>query len=173
MEPVPCNQASSGWRDGRVQIDLVCGFRTKDAFGDATQTVKRIMSWLLHGRPFRLSLQLLENKKKYFTPYSFGIQVSRLMVTTAGAPIPTTVPSHLEDDGWQAVPATGSSPTYHVYTKPIQKSAQDDREYRVIRLQNGLEVVLVHDATADKAAASMNVAVGHLSDPVSILFLKH
>ena len=46
---------------------------------------------------------------------------------------------------------------------------QDDREYRVIRLENGLEATLVRDATADKAAASLDVAVGHLSDPVSVV----
>src|SRR6266702_470686 len=54
-----------------------------------------------------------------------------------------------------------------VYTKPIQKSQQDDREYRLIRLENGLHAMLVHDAKADKAAASLDVAVGHLHDAVS------
>ena len=62
-------------------------------------------------------------------------------------------------------------PSYWVYTKPIQKSQQDDREYRLIRLDNGLQAMLVHDAKADKAAASLDVAVGHLHDPVSTLFL--
>ena len=64
------------------------------------------------------------------------------------------------------------APSYWVYTKPIQKSQQDDREYRLIRLDNGLQAMLVHDAKADKAAASLDVAVGHLHDPVSpdILF---
>jgi len=58
-------------------------------------------------------------------------------------------------------------PPHWVYTKPIQKSQQDDREYRLIRLNNGLQAMLVHDATADKAAASLDVAVGHLHDPAS------
>ena len=58
-------------------------------------------------------------------------------------------------------------PAYWVFTKPIQKSQQDDREYRLIRLDNGLQAMLVHDAKADKAAASLDVAVGHLHDPVS------
>lgn len=61
-------------------------------------------------------------------------------------------------------------PSYWVYTKPIQKSQQDDREYRLIRLDNGLQAMLVHDAKADKAAASLDVAVGHLQDPVSTPF---
>ncbi len=63
------------------------------------------------------------------------------------------------------------APSYWVYTKPIQKSQQDDREYRLIRLDNGLQAMLVHDVKADKAAASLDVAVGHLHDPVRTLFL--
>ncbi|KAI0005889.1 Metalloenzyme, LuxS/M16 peptidase-like protein [Russula compacta] len=60
-----------------------------------------------------------------------------------------------------------------VYTKPIQKSQQDDREYRLIRLDNGLQAMLVHDAKADKAAASLDVAVGHLHDPDDMPGLAH
>jgi insulysin len=61
------------------------------------------------------------------------------------------------------------SPSHWVYARPIQKSQQDDREYRLIRLDNGLQAMLVHDPKADKAAASLDVAVGHLHDPVSTL----
>jgi hypothetical protein len=57
---------------------------------------------------------------------------------------------------------------YRVYTKPLVKSGQDDRDYRLIQLNNGLQAILVHDAKADKAAASLDVAVGHLFDPVSL-----
>lgn len=65
---------------------------------------------------------------------------------------------------WHRV-SKGPTP-YQVYGKPIEKSPQDDREYRVIKLDNGLEAMLVHDVKADKAAASLDVAVGHLYDPV-------
>lgn len=41
----------------------------------------------------------------------------------------------------------------------------EDRPHRFIVLPNGLEVILVSDPDADKAAASMEVGVGHLSDP--------
>lgn len=71
---------------------------------------------------------------------------------------------------WRRVtPADPSIPSFSVYDMPIEKSQQDDRDYRIIRLDNGLEATLIHDATADKAAASLDVAVGHLSDPVSIV----
>jgi hypothetical protein len=66
---------------------------------------------------------------------------------------------------WQRI-TTEKAPPFHVYTKPLQKSENDDREYRVIQLKNGLQATLVHDAKADKAAASLDVAVGHLYDPV-------
>jgi insulysin len=61
-----------------------------------------------------------------------------------------------------------SVPTYSIFKKPIEKSQQDDRDYRLITLENGLEAMIIHDAKADKAAASLNVAVGHLQDPVSL-----
>ena len=61
-----------------------------------------------------------------------------------------------------------NAPPFTVFNKPIQKSQQDDRDYRIIKLQNGLQAILVHDAKADKAAASLDVAVGHLWDPVGL-----
>lgn len=67
---------------------------------------------------------------------------------------------------WQRVSA-GSFPPFFMFNKPIQKSEQDDREYRIIKLENGLHATLVHDPEADSAAASLDVSVGHLSDPVS------
>ncbi|KAJ7481222.1 Metalloenzyme, LuxS/M16 peptidase-like protein [Mycena galericulata] len=73
---------------------------------------------------------------------------------------------------WERV-TPPSTPPYSVFTKPLQKSPQDDREYRVIRLENNLEAILVHDAKADKAAASLDVAVGHLHDPDDMPGLAH
>ncbi len=90
-----------------------------------------------------------------------------MAATFSESPTPPPVLPDPEDAFWICVPATPSTPQHYVYSKPIQKSDQDDREYRVIRLENGLEAVLVHDASADMSAASLNVAVGHLSDPVS------
>jgi insulysin len=72
---------------------------------------------------------------------------------------------------WTRVPPTGTRPAYHVFAEPIERSQQDDREYRLLRLENGLEVALVSDPNGDKAAASLDVGVGHLFDPVSLLGL--
>ncbi|KAL5511367.1 STE23_2 [Sanghuangporus vaninii] len=81
----------------------------------------------------------------------------------------------VEEDAknWSYVPAQDDRPGHFLYGAPIQKSPADDREYRVIRLENGLQAVLVHDAKTDKAAASLDVAVGHLSDPDDIPGLAH
>ncbi|KAG5637127.1 hypothetical protein H0H81_005656 [Sphagnurus paluster] len=76
------------------------------------------------------------------------------------------------DDNWRRV-SSGAVPPYAVFTKPIQKSEQDDRDYRIIELSNGLQATLVHDAKADKAAASLDVAVGHLYDPDDMPGLAH
>lgn len=46
-----------------------------------------------------------------------------------------------------------------------EKSPNDNNDYRFIELGNGLRAILVSDNNADKAAASMNVAVGSGDDP--------
>ncbi|KAF9246345.1 Metalloenzyme, LuxS/M16 peptidase-like protein [Melanogaster broomeanus] len=73
---------------------------------------------------------------------------------------------------WTVI-APNSSPPYTVFTNPIEKSLLDEREYRVIRLQNGLTAMLVHDPNTENAAASLDVAVGHLSDPDDMPGLAH
>lgn len=47
----------------------------------------------------------------------------------------------------------------------MEKPLMDNRSYRVIRLHNQLEVLLIHDPDTDKAAAAMDVNVGSFSDP--------
>ncbi|ESK88330.1 insulin-degrading enzyme [Moniliophthora roreri MCA 2997] len=67
---------------------------------------------------------------------------------------------------WQRVNSAHESvPSYDLYQRTIQKPETDHREYRFLKLRNGLKVTVVHDPNATKAAVSLNVAVGHLSDP--------
>jgi insulysin len=68
---------------------------------------------------------------------------------------------------WVTIPQNDPIPLYSVFTKSIEKSHFDQRHYRVIRLDNGLTAMLVHDPHTENAAASLDVTVGHLSDPVS------
>ncbi|KAG9023196.1 Insulinase (Peptidase M16), partial [Serendipita sp. 407] len=77
------------------------------------------------------------------------------------------------DAHWTAVAPQGDLPGYSLYDRPIEKADLDERQYRIIKLNNGLQALLVHDATTDKAAASMDVGVGHLSDPDDIPGLAH
>lgn len=58
-------------------------------------------------------------------------------------------------------------------TDSLEKPEVDERDYRIIRLANELEVLLVHDAETDKASAALDVHVGHLSDPREVAGLAH
>eukprot|EP01114_Cavostelium_apophysatum_P016469 TRINITY_DN4691_c0_g2_i1.p1 TRINITY_DN4691_c0_g2~~TRINITY_DN4691_c0_g2_i1.p1 ORF type:complete len:971 (-),score=228.66 TRINITY_DN4691_c0_g2_i1:56-2968(-) len=47
----------------------------------------------------------------------------------------------------------------------IRKSLVDDRKYLIVTLENGLEALLISDPTTDKAAAALDVKIGHAQDP--------
>ncbi|KZV96205.1 hypothetical protein EXIGLDRAFT_747787 [Exidia glandulosa HHB12029] len=82
---------------------------------------------------------------------------------------PSLLRSFAMSQAWRPV----SSPEHDVYATPIQRSPNDDRDYRIIRLKNGLHAMLIHDPNVDKAAASLAVTVGHLSDPDDMPGLAH
>ncbi|EJD03327.1 LuxS/MPP-like metallohydrolase [Fomitiporia mediterranea MF3/22] len=69
-----------------------------------------------------------------------------------------------DSQNWESVPAKQKVPAYQRYTKPIQTSSLDDRQYAVIRLGNRLEATVVSDKDAEMSAACMNVAVGYFND---------
>ncbi|KAI0076466.1 insulin-degrading enzyme [Panus rudis PR-1116 ss-1] len=79
---------------------------------------------------------------------------------------------NLNQQQWRSV-KKDDIPPYEVFTKHIERSENDDRDYRLIRLENGLEAIIIQDAGADKAAASLDVAVGHLHDPDDMPGLAH
>jgi insulysin len=58
-------------------------------------------------------------------------------------------------------------------TDRLETPSLDDRSYRVIKLLNQLEVLLVHDADTDKASAAMDVNVGNFSDEEDLPGLAH
>lgn len=58
-------------------------------------------------------------------------------------------------------------------TDQLETPSLDDRVYRVIRLPNQLEVLLVHDPETDKASASMDVNVGNFSDEIDMPGMAH
>ncbi|GAA5845286.1 hypothetical protein JCM3766R1_000717 [Sporobolomyces carnicolor] len=75
-------------------------------------------------------------------------------------------------DGYERV-ARDDGPSYAVFTREIQQSPNDDKRYRLIMLENGLEALIIQDDKADKASAAMDVKVGHLSDPEDLQGLAH
>jgi insulysin len=54
--------------------------------------------------------------------------------------------------------------TATVVASRLEKPDLDDRSYRVIRLPNKLEALIVHDPDTDKASAALDVHVGNFSD---------
>lgn len=52
-------------------------------------------------------------------------------------------------------------------------SPNDTNQYRYVTLSNGLRVLLVHDASAQKSAAALAVNVGHFDDPTDREGLAH
>jgi len=60
-----------------------------------------------------------------------------------------------------------------VFGGAVAASPADPRDFRALRLANGLEVLLVFDPLADGAAAALDVHVGHYSDPPAFPGLAH
>jgi len=55
----------------------------------------------------------------------------------------------------------------------LERPQLDDRAYRVITLQNQLEVLLIHEAGSDKASAALDVNVGSFSDAKDMPGIAH
>jgi insulysin len=72
----------------------------------------------------------------------------------------------MEAASWTRIPANAELPSHLLFNKPLERPDLDEREYRIIKLDNGLQALLIHDEKTDKAAAAMDVGVGNLSDPV-------
>ncbi|KAL2752667.1 hypothetical protein ACRALDRAFT_1083325 [Sodiomyces alcalophilus JCM 7366] len=60
-----------------------------------------------------------------------------------------------------------------IVTDRLETPSLDDREYRVIRLSNNLEALLVHDAETDKASAALDCNVGNFSDEDDMPGMAH
>jgi insulysin len=60
-----------------------------------------------------------------------------------------------------------------VIANELEKPLLDKRSYRLVRLGNKLEVLLIHDPETDKASAAIDVNVGSFSDPEDMPGLAH
>ncbi|KAJ2826870.1 metalloprotease [Coemansia furcata] len=75
--------------------------------------------------------------------------------------------------GFEARLTVESSLPYEAYTGTIEKSGNDQRQYRLIRLPNNLVALCIQDTEAKEAAASLSVNVGSNADPVELQGLAH
>ncbi|KAJ2729183.1 metalloprotease [Coemansia sp. BCRC 34962] len=62
---------------------------------------------------------------------------------------------------------------YFEFVGDLNKSESDVREYRLIRLPNGLTAFVIHDSLESKACAALDVNVGSLADPPAFQGLAH
>ncbi|KAJ2817485.1 metalloprotease, partial [Coemansia furcata] len=77
------------------------------------------------------------------------------------------------ETGFESRLTVESSLPYEEYTGTIEKSGNDQRQYRLIRLPNNLVALCIQDIEAKEAAASLSVNVGSSADPVELQGLAH
>ncbi|KAI9654808.1 MAG: Insulinase (Peptidase M16) [Bathelium mastoideum] len=66
-----------------------------------------------------------------------------------------------------------SEPPAERLAERLEKPELDNRTYRVIRLPNKLEALLIHDVDTDKASAALDVNVGAFSDSKDMPGIAH
>ncbi|KAK9468790.1 Metalloenzyme, LuxS/M16 peptidase-like protein [Lipomyces arxii] len=69
-------------------------------------------------------------------------------------------------------PVIGST-AFTVVTSELERPELDNRSYKVIKLHNDLEALLIHDPDTDKSSAALDVRVGAFSDPKDLQGLAH
>ncbi|KAI9096425.1 Metalloenzyme, LuxS/M16 peptidase-like protein [Phlyctochytrium arcticum] len=72
----------------------------------------------------------------------------------------------------EKVEGSTTAPSYSSFDD-IRKPDQDDRHYRILTLENKLQVLLISDPNTDKSSAALDVHVGHLCDPEDVAGLAH
>ena len=68
---------------------------------------------------------------------------------------------------------SGSSNPSNLFADSLVVSPNDTREYKTLKLNNEIEVVLVSDPSVDKSAAALSVGVGLLHDPMTQQGMAH
>ncbi|PVZ99664.1 hypothetical protein BB558_004307 [Smittium angustum] len=76
-------------------------------------------------------------------------------------------------EGFELIESNGSIPYYEFTKTEILKPQSDDRNYKLIKLQNGIVALLVQDVNENKSCAAMNVNIGSLADPKEYNGLAH
>lgn len=104
--------------------------------------------------------------------------LSRISVSHSVWPLSPTSSEHTWARSFSASHPTGTAKPSTMtqierITERLEKPELDDRSYRVIRLPNKLEALLVHDPDTDKASAAVNVNVGNFSDEDDMPGMAH
>ncbi|KAI8411535.1 hypothetical protein FOFC_08129, partial [Fusarium oxysporum] len=79
---------------------------------------------------------------------------------------------HAEHEEQASTPADGV-PMMMLVTDSLKKPSLNDRDYRVIRLNNELEALRMHDSETDKVSAALDINVGNFSDESDISGTAH
>ncbi|KAN0065153.1 metalloprotease [Thecaphora frezii] len=104
---------------------------------------------------------------------------SRQLTTTVSTTAPlagSSFPVEMLSPGYEIRDSIGdvkASAPYAVFTKDLEVPSRDDMKYRLVRLANGLEALVIQDEKTDKSSAAMDIRVGHLSDPEELQGLAH
>ncbi|KAJ2794102.1 metalloprotease, partial [Coemansia guatemalensis] len=77
------------------------------------------------------------------------------------------------EQGFEPRCTPGLRMPYTEFVGDLNKSPSDSRDYRLIRLPNGLVAMVVHSPDESKACAAMDVNVGSLADPPEFQGLAH
>src|SRR5688500_2182759 len=105
---------------------------------------------------------------KFRACYALSLLLTTLiLVACNGIRMPETVA------GFPLPGFPGSGPRLEQGPFAVEKSPNDNREYRALVLRNGMRVLLISDPAADKAAASVDVNAGSNSDPANFPGLAH
>ncbi|TMO75723.1 insulinase family protein [Pseudoalteromonas aurantia] len=66
-----------------------------------------------------------------------------------------------------------NSPSSALVAESLVVSPNDDRQYQTMRLENGIDVLLISDPKVEKSAAALSVGVGLLHDPMTQQGMAH
>lgn len=91
-------------------------------------------------------------------------------MSPSAMPDPASAAAMVHDDHHNHL---GRQTSVTLLTDRLEKPSLDDRQYRVVRLDNGLEALLVHDPETDKASAALDVNVGSFSDEDGMPGMAH
>lgn len=72
--------------------------------------------------------------------------------------------SHSQHEQEGPTACGGIAPAVTALPDALEKPLADHRNYRLFRLPNGLECLVVHDNEANKASAALDVGVGSFND---------